>query len=82
MVDVLCSYLWFQCKVAKVQCERRLGLIGGPEYHIYSRPTHPKSSQELRSQRVMSLDEILSDKVARAYFNNFLKKDGKDDLLK
>ncbi|XP_038063088.1 sorting nexin-25-like [Patiria miniata] len=73
-----------QCKVAKVQCERRLALRGGPEYQAYSRSTaghHSRPLHDLRPQRVLTLDEILSDKVARAYLTNFLKKDGKDDLL-
>ncbi|XP_022086183.1 sorting nexin-25-like isoform X2 [Acanthaster planci] len=70
-----------QCKVAKVQCERRLALLGGPEYQAYSHSTHSKPLHDLRPQRVLTLDEILSDKVARAYLTNFLKKEGKDDLL-
>ncbi|XP_033631880.1 sorting nexin-25-like isoform X1 [Asterias rubens] len=70
-----------QCKVAKVQCERRLALLGGPEYQVYNRSAHSKPLDDLRPQRVLTLDEILSNKVARAYLTNFLKKDGKDDLL-
>ncbi|XP_030837660.1 sorting nexin-25-like, partial [Strongylocentrotus purpuratus] len=77
--------LAISCKVAKVQCERRLALRGGPEYQAYSRSTaaghHSRPLHDLRPQRVLTLDEILSDKVARAYLTNFLKKDGKDDLL-
>ncbi|XP_071480255.1 sorting nexin-25-like [Diadema antillarum] len=69
-----------QCNVAKAQCEKRLKLLGGPDYQSYYRVG---SGQEESgpTQRLMSLDEILAESKKKGYFLRFLKEEGKEDLL-
>ncbi|XP_071951023.1 sorting nexin-25-like isoform X2 [Antedon mediterranea] len=69
-----------QCRFAKAHCERRIRLVGGPEYHRYFHSTGDEDSTSSSNMLVL-LEDIFQDKEALKYFSSFLKKEGKDDLL-
>ncbi|XP_033110203.1 sorting nexin-25-like isoform X2 [Anneissia japonica] len=68
-----------QCRFAKAHCERRIRQVGGPEYQMYFRNRDEEDG--VGPMMVILLEEIFQDKQALEYFNKFLQKEGKDDLL-
>ncbi|XP_041485522.1 sorting nexin-25-like isoform X1 [Lytechinus variegatus] len=71
-----------QCNVAKAQCEKRLKLLGGPDYQSYYKGSGSGGQEDAyQTQRLMSLDEILGEGKKRECFLGFLKQEGKEDLL-
>ncbi|XP_077984333.1 sorting nexin-25-like [Glandiceps talaboti] len=71
-----------QCTVSKAQCEKRIRLLGGPEYKFYGKdsPSREDSTDGTR-RKVLSFQEIMDNPNARRYFMKFLKREKKDNLL-
>ncbi|XP_070553857.1 sorting nexin-25-like [Ptychodera flava] len=71
-----------QCTVAKSQCEKRIRLLGGPEYKFYGKDSPTREcSTDSRRRKVLSFQEIMDNPNARKYFMKFLKREKKDNLL-
>nr|XP_006816541.1 PREDICTED: sorting nexin-25-like [Saccoglossus kowalevskii] len=71
-----------QCTVSKSQCEKRIRLLGGPEYQLYGQdsPTHDTST-ESKQRQVLTFSEIMDNPHARKYFMAFLKREKRNNLL-
>lgn len=77
-----------QCTVAKAQCEKRIKMLGGPDYtnnrtddmnddgNITRRKLHTKR------QKILTYAEIVDNSLARSYFMQFLGHNGADDMLR
>lgn len=71
-----------QCTVAKGQCEKRIKLLGGPDYtssHTTdTKPVGQEKSHGLHKQttaptKVLSFTEIMDNSLARSFFMQFLE---------
>ncbi|XP_028515309.1 sorting nexin-25 [Exaiptasia diaphana] len=72
-----------QCTVAKSQCEKRIKLLGGPDYtsHNTNEPVQvtgtdkAKTAQKQTSQanKVLSFIEIMDNSLARSFFMSYLQ---------
>ena len=69
-----------QCAQAKAECERRITLLGGPDYrtmNVAMQGAAPASMHGTAlglSEKVLRLSEILSDGLALSYFCQYLQK--------
>ena len=72
-----------QCTVAKGQCEKRIKLLGGPDY-MSSHATETKqpvgvekswvaNMQGVPPTKLLSFDEIMDNSLARSFFMQFLE---------
>jgi sorting nexin-25 len=79
-----------QCTVAKAQCEKRIKMLGGPDYtsqnsgdvkqdegNLPSRRT-----KQARKQKILTYAEIIDNSLARSYFMQFLGHNGASHMLR
>ena len=81
-----------QCTVAKSQCERRIKLLGGPDYTNHGAADVKQTRQEnvkpvhkvTKSQaKVLSFTEVMDNSLARSFFMLFLQnKTGSKNMLR
>ena len=68
-----------QCTVAKAQCEKRIKLLGGPDYTSHtdeSKPEEQKSSKAGSKKvpsKVLLFTEIMDNSLARSCFMLYLQ---------
>lgn len=68
-----------QCTVAKAQCEKRIKLLGGPDYSSHT--VESKSDERKPSKagnrkgpsKVLSFSEIMDNSLARSFFMLYLQ---------
>lgn len=80
-----------QCTVAKSQCERRIKLLGGPDYTNHGATETKQAGQEkakpaqkaAKTQaKVLSFTEVMDNSLARSFFMLFLQnKTGSKNML-
>ena len=81
-----------QCTVAKSQCERRIKMLGGPDYTNHGgteiiqagqekvKPTNKLSKSQAK---VLSFPEVMDNSLARSFFMLFLQnKTGSKNMLR
>ena len=81
-----------QCTVAKSQCERRIKLLGGPDYTNNGateirqarqekiKPAHKVAKPQAK---VLSFSEVMENSLARSFFMLFLQnKTGSKNMLR
>ena len=81
-----------QCTVAKSQCERRIKLLGGPDYTNHGAAETKQAGQEktktaqkaAKTQaKVLSFTEVMDNSLARSFFMLFLQnKTGSKNMLR
>ena len=80
-----------QCRVSKLQCEKRIRQLGGPDYRRYGlghgHPFGENADQKVsmkrsKSRKVLMFSDILDNGLARSYFNEFLKRSSNENLLR
>lgn len=80
-----------QCTVAKSQCERRIKLLGGPDYTNHGAAEMKQARQEKlkpsqksgkTKSKVLSFNEVMENSLARSFFMLFLQnKTGSKNML-
>lgn len=79
-----------QCTVAKSQCEKRIKMLGGPDY-ASSNPEDVKlddgnvparRKKQTGRQKILTYAEIIDNSLARSYFMQFLGHNGADHMLR
>ncbi|XP_074620762.1 sorting nexin-25-like isoform X1 [Acropora palmata] len=80
-----------QCTVAKSQCERRIKLLGGPDYTNHRTAEKKLAGQEKvkasqkpskTHSKVLSFNEVMENSLARSFFMLFLQnKTGSKNML-
>ena len=81
-----------QCTVAKSQCERRIKLLGGPDYTNHRTAETKLAGQEKvkasqkpskTHSKVLSFNEVMENSLARSFFMLFLQnKTGSKNMLR
>lgn len=78
-----------QCTVAKSQCEKRIKMLGGPDYAnhgtdgvIDDSNTLPRRKLNAKRKKVLTYSEIIDNSLARSYFMQFLGHNGAGDMLR
>lgn len=82
-----------QCTVAKSQCERRIKMLGGPDYTnnggtdiIQTRQEKVKLNKKLSAKsqaKVLGFPEVMDNSLARSFFMLFLQnKTGSKNMLR
>jgi len=80
-----------QCRVSKLQCEKRIRQLGGPDYRRYGlghgQPFEENAGQKAsvkrpKSQKVLPFSDILDNGLARSFFNMFLQRSNNQNLLR
>lgn len=81
-----------QCTVAKSQCERRIKLLGGPDYTNHGAAEIKQAGQEKvkparkvskTQAKVMSFTEVMDNSLARSFFMLFPQnKTGSKNMLR
>lgn len=79
-----------QCRVSKLQCEKRIRQLGGPDYRRYGlghgqpfgETSGQKRTKRSKSSKVLSFSDILDNSLARSYFMMFLERSGNKNLLR
>ena len=81
-----------QCTVAKSQCERRIKLLGGPDYTNHGAAEMKQARQEKlkpsqksgkTKSKVLSFNEVMENSLARSFFMLFLQnKTGSKNMLR
>lgn len=69
-----------QLTVAKKQCEKRIRLLGGPNYEN-SEEGGAEDADELQSQRILQFDEILCNPGYREHFRVYMERVDKRALI-
>lgn len=76
-----------QCTVAKAQCEKRIKMLGGPDYFMQNSdnivPEDDGSKRKKQKKdKILSYSEIIENSLARSYFMQFLGHNGAKHLLR
>lgn len=80
-----------QCRVSKLQCEKRIRHLGGPDYRRYGlghgqpfgeTSGHKRTMKRSKSSKVLSFSDILDNSLARSHFMVFLERSGNKNLLR
>ncbi|XP_065670461.1 sorting nexin-25 isoform X2 [Hydra vulgaris] len=81
-----------QCRVSKLQCEKRIRQLGGPDYRVYGlgqgKPFQANNEQEsprrgfgTKSSKVLAFNDIMDNSLARSFFMLYLQRNEKENLL-
>ncbi|XP_064621309.1 sorting nexin-25-like isoform X2 [Lineus longissimus] len=70
-----------QLTVCKVHCEKRIRLLGGPDYQGYGEDGEKEQAEKIPGKKVLSFQVIMENPKPRNYFMKYLKKDDKHSLL-
>eukprot|EP00111_Clytia_hemisphaerica_P018148 TCONS_00053694-protein len=80
-----------QCRVSKLQCEKRIRMLGGMDYRRYGlghgQPLgetgegQKKPLKRSKSSKVLAFGDILDNSLARSYFMMFLERTNNKNLL-
>ncbi|KAJ8269684.1 hypothetical protein COCON_G00122910 [Conger conger] len=62
-----------QLSVAKKQCEKRIRLLGGPNYE-QQEDGAPEDGEEPQSQRIIQFEEIMSNSTFREHFRVYMER--------
>lgn len=79
-----------QCTVAKAQCEKRIKMLGGPDYTNQSSGDakgvdgnlSSQKKKQARQKKILMYAEIIDNSLARSYFMQFLQRNGADHMLR
>lgn len=79
-----------QCTVAKAQCEKRIKMLGGPDYttqnsedvKVDNGNLSLRQKKQARQQKILTYAEIIDNSLARSYFMQFLGHNGADHMLR
>ena len=79
-----------QCTVAKAQCEKRIKLLGGPDYtsqnsgevKLDDGNLSSRRKKQAKKQKILTYAEIIDNSLARSYFMQFLGHNGADHMLR
>lgn len=78
-----------QCTVAKAQCEKRIKMLGGPDYTNHGADevkddgiVVSRRKLNTKRQKVLTYAEIIDNSLARSYFLQFLDHNGAGNMLK
>ncbi|KAJ8262199.1 hypothetical protein GJAV_G00163640 [Gymnothorax javanicus] len=69
-----------QLSVAKKQCEKRIRLLGGPNYE-QQEDGATEDGEEPQSQRIIQFEEIMSNSALREHFRIYMERVDKRALL-
>ena len=81
-----------QCRVSKLQCEKRIRHLGGPDYRVYGlghgQPFQankdqdtPRKNYGTKSSKVLAFNDIMDNSLARSFFMLYLQRNEKENLL-
>lgn len=77
-----------QCTVAKAQCEKRIKMLGGPDYtndgadDMKDDGNSSRRKLQTKRQKTLTYAEIIDNSLARSYFMQFLGHNGAGDILR
>lgn len=79
-----------QCTVAKAQCEKRIKMLGGPDYtnhnpgdvELDDGNAASRRKKQARQRKILTYAEIIDNSLARSYFMQFLGHNGADHMLR
>ena len=79
-----------QCTVAKAQCEKRIKMLGGPDYtsqnsgdfKLDDGNLSSRRRKQARQKKILTYAEIIDNSLARSYFMQFLGHNGAGHMLR